>query len=97
MTVYVDDAAIPAGVGAGRHCWSRLFADSPAELEDFRVRLGAAHDCGFRHEVFVECRQPWRYVTEAERTRAILMGAIPVRFRDTARLVRERCRTEVAG
>jgi hypothetical protein len=40
MTVYVDDARIPARVGRWDSSWSHLFADTQDELHAFAARLG---------------------------------------------------------
>ena len=40
MTVYVDDAHIPATVGRHTSSWCHLTADSPEELHEFAGRLG---------------------------------------------------------
>lgn len=65
MTVYVEYTGSGSRVGILR---TSLWADTPAEGADFAARLGVAW-------------VPWQHtatVTEAERRRAILMGAIPV-------------------
>lgn len=65
MTVYVEHIS---GDRRPDIRWTRLWADTPAEGVDFAARLGVAW-------------VPWRHsatVTEAQRRRAILMGAIPV-------------------
>ena len=40
MTVYVDDARIPARIGRHDTRWSHLFADTQTELHEFAARLG---------------------------------------------------------
>jgi hypothetical protein len=40
MTVYVDDARIPARRGRLSSTWSHLFADTEDELHEFEARLG---------------------------------------------------------
>lgn len=67
---------------AGTSC---LWADTAGELADFTDRLA------------VPCAGGTAWVGDRHRTRAILMGAIPVRACDTLRLIRAaRHRTEVA-
>ena len=85
MTVYVDDARIPSDIGSRSH----LFADHSGELADFTERLGVPHDCGIRHDG-MPCRRAWQYLTDAERDRAILFGAIPVSRSVAARFARNR-------
>ena len=96
MTVYVDDSAIPATVsnGGARHTsqWSHLFADSQDELHAFAARLG------LRRSYFQPGRplggKPspfWHYdVTAGKRMQAIRLGAQPVSWRGSARIIRER-------
>ena len=96
MTVYADDSAIPATVpnGRARHTsnWSHLFADSQNELHAFAARLG------LRRSYFQPGRplggEPspfWHYdVTAGKRMQAIRLGAQPVSWRGSARIIRER-------
>lgn len=73
--------AAAQGLAAG----SRLWADTGAELADFAHRLA------------VPCSGSTAWVGERHRTRAILMGAIPVRACDTLSVMRAaRQRAEVA-
>ncbi|MQA16953.1 MAG: hypothetical protein GEV09_23320 [Pseudonocardiaceae bacterium] len=70
---------------AGLATASCLWADTRVELADFTDRLA------------VPCTSDAAWVGERHRTRAILMGAIPVRACDTPRLIRAALhRTEVA-
>jgi Protein of unknown function (DUF4031) len=93
MTVYVDDSGIPATVGRHTSRWSHLFADSPDELHEFAGRLG------LRRSYFQPGRprgdgtpsRHWHYdVTSGKRMRAIQLGAVPVGWRESVRIMRER-------
>ena len=97
MAVYVDDSAIPATVPNGpvRHTsrWSHLFADSQDELHEFAARLG------LRRSYFQEGKPRgdgtpspfWHYdVTSGKRQQALALGAVPVAWRDSPRIMRER-------
>jgi hypothetical protein len=92
MTVYVDDASIPATAGRNSSRWSHLFADSQEELHTFAAQLG------LRREWFQPgspvAGQPspfWHYdVTAGKRAQAIRLGATPVPWRDSARIIRDR-------
>jgi hypothetical protein len=67
MSVYVDHA--PAGVEIARTVvWSRLWADTVGEAQEFTARLGVTWHTG----------QTVAVISEGNRRRAILMGAIPV-------------------
>ncbi len=97
MTVYVDNAFIPATVpnGQASHTskWCHLFADTPEELHEFAAQLG------LRRSYFQEgkprgdgSRSPhWHYdVTEGKRWQALKLGAREVEWRDTPGIMRER-------
>src|SRR6266536_2062557 len=97
MSVYVDDMNLPATVQNGPRVshtsqWSHLFADSQDELHAFAERLG------LRRSYFQPGRplggEPspfWHYdVTAGKRAQAIRLGATPVAWRDSARIIRER-------
>ncbi len=93
MTVYADDAHIPATVGRHTSSWCHLTADSPEELHEFAGRLG------LRRSYFQPC-QPrgdgspsrfWHYdVTAGMRAKAIRMGALSVPWRKTPGIMRAR-------
>jgi hypothetical protein len=78
MTVYVNDARIPARVGRIRGRWSHLTADSKNELHTFAAELG------LRRAWFQDNdRGLWHYdVTESVRARAVAMGAVEMAWRD---------------
>jgi hypothetical protein len=92
MTVYVDDAAIPTGVGESRVLWFHVFADTRVELADYAARLGLAHDCGTRYHPSRQCPVPWLFITEPQRVRAILTDAVPVPVTVTARVISRQVR-----
>jgi hypothetical protein len=91
MTVYVDDARIPARVGKFNARWSHLIADTKEELHEFAERLGLKRSyfqdpvvsgkpkaqLGTRHA------ENWHYdVTESKRQMALELGAVAVTFRE---------------
>lgn len=94
MTVYVDDAFIPATVGRHQSRWCHLFSfdADPAELHALAEKIG------LKRSYFQDKDQrgdsPWRNhydVTENKRTAAIKAGAriIPVRdFSERVRAIR---------
>jgi hypothetical protein len=76
MTVYVDDARIPAQVGRINARWSHMMADSREELIEFAQKIGL--------------KRPWLQnkpsgvhfdVTEYVRNRAIDAGAVEIKCR----------------
>src|ERR1039457_1408319 len=92
-TVYVDDAGIPTTVGPHTSCWSHFMADSEAELHAFAARLGLRRDWFQQHEPRGDGTpdRDWHSaVTSAKRMRAIQLGAEPVSWRDTPRIIAER-------
>jgi len=96
MTVYVDDSQIPATVpnGRARHSaqWSHLFEDTKNELHAFAARLGLRRSYFQPGRPAAGRRSPfWHYdVTAGKRMQAIRLGAQPVSWRDSARIIRER-------
>ncbi len=82
MTVYVDDAHIPATVRGGRarhtSTWCHLFADTQDELHLFAARLGLRRSC-FQPGRPRGDRSPspyWHYdVTATKRQQALRLGA----------------------
>jgi uncharacterized protein DUF4031 len=104
MTVYVDDASIPATVASGRarHIsrWSHLFADTQEELHEFAARLG------LRRSYFQPGRPQgdgtpssfWHYdVTAGKRQQALRLGAQPVAWREAPQIMRARDAAAAAG
>jgi len=94
MSVYVDNARIPARAGNITGRWSHLTADTQEELHAFAERIG------LRRAWFQDrcksplCRQPcvhWHYdVTEGRRQAALAAGAVDMDIRKWAELVRAR-------
>lgn len=95
MTVYVDNARIPATVGRLKDRWSHLTADTKDELETFarRIRL--------RPDWYQECKRRcgregepcphWHYdITDAVRSRAVEAGAQPIDLRQMGALAAAR-------
>jgi len=78
MTVYVDDARIPARVGRITGRWSHLTADTKPELHAFAARLGLRR-AWFQDKPY----GAWHYdITESKRRRAVALGAVEVPWRD---------------
>lgn len=80
MTVYVDNARIPARVGRIRARWSHLFADTQEELHAFALSIGLKRTW-FQPGRPVNGRpsRHWHYdVTESKRQAAIAAGAKPL-------------------
>ena len=87
LTVYVDDWRQRATVRDREDRWSHLLADDPGELHAMAEALGIPPRGYQRHR-----RSPAlnHYdVPEALRLRAIQLGAVPITWRDLARLTRE--------
>lgn len=97
MTVYVDDARIPARVGRLDARWSHLFADSREELHEFAERRLSLRRSWFQDPVVVgtprarlgsRAAENWHYdVTEVKRRQAIATGAVAVTGREAAVIV----------
>jgi Protein of unknown function (DUF4031) len=102
MTVYVDDASIPAKVRNGsrvhRSQWSHLTADMQEELHEFAARLV------LRRSYFQPGRplggQPspfWHYdLTAGKRAQALRLGARAVSWRDLPGICRARDKATAA-
>lgn len=82
MTVYVDDAFIPAKVRSGRLThdsrWCHLTADTTDELVEFAVTLGL-------QTKYIQYPGTWKEhfdVTEPKRRLAVTNGAVEVSYRD---------------
>lgn len=81
MTIYVDDALIPATVGRLRSRWSHLMSDLPgaegtAELVAFASRLG-------QRRAWIQYEGTWKEhfdLTEPKRWQAIGLGAVQIRY-----------------
>jgi hypothetical protein len=84
MTVYVDNARIPARVGRISARWSHLFADTQDELHAFAASIGLKRSW-FQpgRPIGGKPSRHWHYdVTDAKRAAAIKAGARPVSIRD---------------
>jgi hypothetical protein len=85
MTVYVDDAGIPATVGRHTSRWYHLTADTPAELHQFADALG------LRRSWFQADPVGWHYdLTEGKRRQAVALGARPVGLAEMGGILRDR-------
>lgn len=93
MTVYVDNAGIPATVGRRTGRWSHLTADTPDELQAFAARLG------LRADWWQTCKRPcgrgpcvhWHFdVTAAKRAEAVRLGAVEIDIRQLGELITAR-------
>jgi hypothetical protein len=95
VTVYVDNAGIPATVGRHTSRWSHLTADTKTELHTFAERLG------LQFRWFQTCKDTkscppdecphWHYdVTAAKRAQAVRMGAVEIDMRQLGDLIRRR-------
>lgn len=86
MTVYVDNARIPAAVGRIRGRWSHLTADTKAELNEFAAGLGLKEAwfqtcktrCGREGEPCVHFHYD---VTDSVRANAVAAGAMEIDIR----------------
>jgi hypothetical protein len=107
MTVYVDNANIPATVREGgksyRSSWSHLTADTVEELHAFAERLKLRREwfqgrCKRIPEPYGQPCHHWHYdVTAAKRTEAIRLGAQPIDIRQLGEIVRARRAAAAAG
>jgi hypothetical protein len=96
MTVYVDNARIPARVGRITGRWSHLTADTREELHAFAQCLG------LRRAWFQTCKRSaacrpaercvhWHYdVTDSKRQAAVAAGAQPIDLHQMASIIRAR-------
>ncbi|MFG2046178.1 DUF4031 domain-containing protein [Micromonospora sp. NPDC048935] len=101
MTVYVDNARIPARMGRITARWSHLTADTVEELNEFAVRLGLLP------EWFQTCKRPchsrlpcthWHFdVVDAKRDEAIRAGAKAIDIREMGAITSARRQALLAG
>jgi Protein of unknown function (DUF4031) len=96
MTVYVDNAGIPATVANGpvTHTsrWSHLTADTQDELHEFAVALGLQRSY-FQPGTPIGNRPSvaWHYdVTSGKRLQALRMGACEIGLREMGEILRRR-------
>lgn len=100
MTVYVDDALIPARVGRWDSRWSHLIADTREELHAFAAKLGLNRrwfqdPCRPGKALVAEpgsrAAENWHYdLTESKRRQAIALGAQPLTSRQMCELLNRR-------
>ncbi|WP_455833727.1 DUF4031 domain-containing protein [Pseudarthrobacter siccitolerans] len=97
MTVYVDDAFIPAKVRSGRLThdsrWCHLTADSTEELVAFAASIGL-------QAKYIQYPGTWKEhfdVTEPKRRQAVAKGAVEVNYHDHVRKMGERRMAELEG
>ncbi len=86
LTVYVDDWRQRATVRAHADRWSHLLADDPEELHAMAAALGIPLRGYQRHRRSAALNH--YDVPEHLRLRAIELGAVPVTWREMARLTR---------
>jgi hypothetical protein len=87
LTVYVDDWRQRATVRQREDRWSHLLADDPEELHALAARLGIPRRGFQRHRRSAALNH--YDLPESLRLRAIELGAVPVTWREMARLTRE--------
>jgi hypothetical protein len=87
LTVYVDDWRQAATVRDRADRWSHLLADDPAELHAMAAALGIPPR-GYQRHRRSEALNHYD-LPEGLRLRAIELGAVPVTWREMARLTRE--------
>jgi hypothetical protein len=86
LTVYVDDWRQPATVRGRADRWSHLLADDPGELHAMAEALGIPRR---GYQVHRRSAALNHYdLPESLRGRAIALGAVPVTWREMARLTR---------
>ena len=99
MTIYVDNARIPARVGRHNSTWCHLITDNPdlEELHQF------AESIGLRRSYFQDKRygpndpgRPHYDVTEPTRQQAVQAGAVEIDIREV-RAITDRRRAAMAG
>lgn len=76
MSVYVDDMRRPAQLTGRPAKWSHLMADTSDELSQMAAQLGLRREW-LQHE---GTHREHYDVTEANRRRAIQLGAIPITY-----------------
>jgi hypothetical protein len=87
LTVYVDDWRQAATIRDRPDRWSHLLADDPEELHALAAALGIPRRGYQEHRRSAALNH--YDLPEALRVRAIALGAVPVTWREMARLTRE--------
>ena len=97
MTVYLDNANIPANVGGVSARWSHLTADTPDELHQFADQLGLRrswYQGRCKHTacptVDGSCAHFHYDVVAARRAHALRLGAQPVDLRKLGQIISAR-------
>jgi len=93
LTVYLDDWRQRATVGRREDRWSHLLADDEQELHALAGRLGIPLRGFQRHRRSAALNH--YDLPESYRDRAIALGAVPISWREMARLTREWRRADV--
>jgi len=103
MTVYVDDAGIPASVRNGSRVhtstWCHLTADTQEELHAFAARLGLKRSYFQPGKPLGGKPSPfWHYdVTAGKRAQAVALGALEVPTRELPGICRTRSERQPAA
>jgi hypothetical protein len=87
LTVYVDDWRQRATIRQREDRWSHLLADDPEELHALATQLGIPLRGYQRHRRSSALNH--YDLPESLRLQAIALGAVPVTWRQMARLIRE--------
>jgi Protein of unknown function (DUF4031) len=87
LTVYVDDWRQRATIRGHEDRWSHLLADHPDELHALAQQLGIPRR-GYQHHRRSAALNHYD-LPERLRLQAIALGAVPVTWRQMARLTRE--------
>jgi Protein of unknown function (DUF4031) len=95
MTVYVDNARIPAKVGRVSGRWSHLTADAKPELHEFAARIGLQpawfQTCKNQAACPPETCPHWHFdVTDVKRAAAVAAGAVEIDIRQWSDIIRGR-------
>lgn len=83
VSVYIDDAYIPARVGRITSLWCHLTADSSEELLAFARKIGLKPQ-------WIQYAGTWKEhfdLTETRRLKAVELGAIEISYRQTVHLL----------
>jgi hypothetical protein len=87
LTVYLDDWRQRAVIGRRDDRWSHLLADDEQELHALAAQLGIPTRGFQRHRRSAALNH--YDLPESLRPRAIALGAVPISWREMARLTRE--------
>jgi len=96
VTVYVDNARIPATVGSTKALWCHLTADTEEELHKFAEHIGLRREW-FQSRCRTKCSREgekcphWHYdVVYSRRISALASGAKSVTLRELGDIIRQR-------